>query len=343
MSNSTIQINNLPQVMMDSLILVTTKGNSKGEEISPLHLPLMGLPYIEVAIGQVHLLRGTDLTYSISKLLTFENEEDWIRIENPNFNKLELPKICKTEKNIQIFKPVYILLFRYEKNIIALSQRFLAKSCWGKKPQDAPKIIKRVKEIRDSPPVNENAIMAIQNLKAHWRRNGAKENKSKLEKATWLQLKLLNDPRPSLILTDRVKDYCKNAHLTFAIAQEIEHQMDLNMAPPPPPLSPVPVSNSISSDEIQLAPDAPLNQRTRVFASPEIQNLFPNIDPDSFSNIGLDFNNLETSTNTSNFFENSSSDFKNLDRSQFDFSNLDSIPFEKNLDWSQFDFFNESN
>lgn len=50
----------------------------------------------------------------------------------------------------------------------------------------------------------------------------------KLEKATWLQLKLINDKVSSLTLPERVEKYCKTSNLAMEIAKEAQTIIDSN-------------------------------------------------------------------------------------------------------------------
>lgn len=48
----------------------------------------------------------------------------------------------------------------------------------------------------------------------------------KLEKATWLQLKLINDKVSSLTLPERVEKYCKTSNLAMEIAKEAQVMLE---------------------------------------------------------------------------------------------------------------------
>lgn len=95
-----------------------------------------------------------------------------------------------------------------------------------------------------------------------------------VEKATQLQVKLVNDKEENLSLIERVKKYFKNSSLTLKLAQEVQKSLASHSEPnnssshlqihdselPCPPVSPVPIiftqetppslSNKLSSQEI---------------------------------------------------------------------------------------------
>lgn len=125
----------------------------------------------------------------------------------------------------QVTRPHFVLAVVVDSQIIALSDKFHARSRWGIVPKDTEDVFKRIHALGKTP-CNVDLIRKIDQIKSFWR--GKAAFSFILEKASWLQYRLVDDIRPGLTLVQRCAQYHRTNKFqkNLQVIKEIQSYLD---------------------------------------------------------------------------------------------------------------------